>query len=482
MLKLKGGLKLRHTDKLGFQPIYDMIESPGATVEVLTVGSLKGFMFILNVLGDAYEYNAKNEKGNFTVNVRSYILKFVVISPNGDDNLDDFTGPIHGVVDTHPKATESNESIFDEAKLQMNIWENSIKRGKPEICPSVANLSIFDFQNSENLLNFFISRTNGETQDVMMYLLDQIQQHSYTIGIITMLNIDNSTTFNSYQDSSRPSQAQKDRAFAYLAAQTLRLFLRIKVLHMDLHDKNSLVVKSTQPIVRLIDFGRASKIDAKDSRGRYIKDEFFKPNEKARIDQAREDFLNELESGTLVSNEQKRAFVKRVLEYIREEDRKANGRYFGWNDPSDPDYRRYQMQFWLEDYFSLPNNVMDDTFKILSDLTVIEMGRETMHSEATINKWKKDGDIINFNGLNYGNFIVPFTDPIAASPIAASPIAASPVDSVKWDNGKLLLCAAGVCTAVVVGTKAYYKLKEWGLMGGKSKRHKRKHHNKTKRH
>ena len=124
MLKLKGGLKLRHTDKLGFQPIYDMIESPGATVEVLTVGSLKGFMFILNVLGDAYEYNAKNEKGNFTVNVRSYILKFVVISPNGDDNLDDFTGPIHGVVDTHPKATESNESIFDEAKLQMNIWEN----------------------------------------------------------------------------------------------------------------------------------------------------------------------------------------------------------------------------------------------------------------------------------------------------------------------------------------------------------------------
>jgi hypothetical protein len=316
-----------------------------------------------------------------------------------------------------------------------------------------------------------------------MYLLDQIQQNSYTIGIITMLNIDNSTTFNSYQDSSRPSQAQKDRAFAYLAAQTLRLFLRMKVLHMDLHDKNSLVVKIAQPIVRLIDFGRASKIDAKDSRGRYIRDEFLTSNEKARIDQAREVFLNELESGTLVTNEQKRAFIKRVLEYIREEDRKANGTYFGWNDPSDPDYRRYQMQFWLEDYLSLPNNVMDDTFKILSDLTIIAMGRENMHNDATIKRWKKDGDIINFDNLTYRDFIVPFAGPLAAGPLAAGPLAATatPIDSVKWGNGKLFLCAAGVCTAVVVGTKAYYTLKELGLMGGKSRRHKRKFHNKTKR-
>jgi hypothetical protein len=85
------------------------------------------------------------------------------------------------------------------------------------------------------------------------------------------------------------------------------------------------------------------------------------------------------------------------------------------------------MQFWLEDYFSLPNNVMDDTFKILSDLTVIEMGRETMHSEATINKWKKDGDIINFDNLTYRDFIVPFTGPVAAGPVAASPVAAGPV-------------------------------------------------------
>ena len=53
---------------------------------------------------------------------------------------------------------------------------------------------------------------------------------------------------------------------------------------------------------------------------------------------------------------------------------------------------------------------------------------------------------------------------------------------VKWDNGSLILCGAGICTVVVLGAKAYYKLKELGIMGGKSRRHKRKHHNKTKRH
>ena len=61
--------------------------------------------------------------------------KFVIVTDIPSRDLKDYNG-VH-------KSSESRESFFNEAKLQQYIWKESITFGRPAICPSVANLSMF---------------------------------------------------------------------------------------------------------------------------------------------------------------------------------------------------------------------------------------------------------------------------------------------------------------------------------------------------
>jgi len=84
-----GGLKLINPGKyknengefrIGFQPIYNMINSPGSELKILTYKSLKGMMFNLNVEEDYIEYNGLNENSTqFSKPITTYVLKIVII-------------------------------------------------------------------------------------------------------------------------------------------------------------------------------------------------------------------------------------------------------------------------------------------------------------------------------------------------------------------------------------------------------------------
>ena len=91
MSKQFGGLKLKNSSKTGFKTgfkaVYDMINSPSGTVNLLTYKSLKGFMFVLNVSEADSEYLTLNGT-QFTKLVTSFILKFAVITPHNDESLD----------------------------------------------------------------------------------------------------------------------------------------------------------------------------------------------------------------------------------------------------------------------------------------------------------------------------------------------------------------------------------------------------------
>jgi hypothetical protein len=142
------------------------------------------------------------------------------------------------------------------------------------------------------------------------------------------------------------------------------------------------------------------------------------------------------------------------------------------------------MRTWVDPYLAKGRSepiIFEATFdNLLVPYMTRTQGRSP--SVVTVSGWE-GRDMINLNiakGITPLDFIVSRQE-LGLPFAAAGPVAAGPVTSVKWSNGKLFLCAATVCTAVVVGTTVYSKLKEWGLMGGKSRRHKRNHHNKTKR-
>ena len=131
-----GGVKRKadDMDSPGFTRIYNMVNAANSKLDVLNTGSLKGFMSNLTVDKEDSEYlNLRGKR--FTEPVTNFILKFVILT--------DIPGRDLGYYNGKHKSSESRESFFNEAKLQQHIWKTSIAAGRPAICPSVANLSMF---------------------------------------------------------------------------------------------------------------------------------------------------------------------------------------------------------------------------------------------------------------------------------------------------------------------------------------------------
>ena len=177
MKTITGGLKLKKVGDTKFAPVFNMLNSTKAKLDLLTYSSLKGFLFVLTVEKGNAEY-ADFTGTRLIKNVTSYLLKIAVISPQNDDVLPPFKNVT--------KCTESEHSYFDEAKLQQTIWNISISTGgRTPTCPSVANFSIFDNDNSKHLLNFLICKASSpKTTEVFEYLLNKcIAVHTtYSIG------------------------------------------------------------------------------------------------------------------------------------------------------------------------------------------------------------------------------------------------------------------------------------------------------------
>jgi hypothetical protein len=159
-MKQNGGLKLKNPQKyigkIEFTPIMDMINNPSSVLDVLTYKSLKGFMITLDISPEETEYLGLDIYYKFTKPITSFILKFAVITENNDEEL-----PIYRNIN---KSSESERSFHDEAKLQQNIWRKSISGGRPEVCPPVANFSLFDNTNSNELCCEFKSKVKKNTR------------------------------------------------------------------------------------------------------------------------------------------------------------------------------------------------------------------------------------------------------------------------------------------------------------------------------
>lgn len=503
MLNLKGGVKLKPkysaSDK--FKPIIDMLQSPGANLSLLAYTSAKGFVFRLDVQPGNSAYLGYNRQRNaFTDEVLSLCLKLVVVySPDPNDpnegegepidDFDNFGFPGNGFDPQIHKSTESKQSLFDEARYQQQAWKTSIIQNGVEVCPPVCNLALLDSQGSIYFLDFLQNiqnnsqRNKARSDKTIVYLRQQIKPN-FAIGVLSMHTVVNSVDFFTFTETDDINTPKGLDMYKRLAAQTMRLFLQEKMIHCDLHTGNALVSDATTPpTCDIIDFGRVVRFTE------HEKDQFFTVAQKQPLEARYDTELANYFSIVTPSRRgpappAKAQFVEGLLNYIKSVDLDVMRRHF--RDENGRPLNRAQMRTWVDPYLAKGSRepiIFEATFdNLLVPYMTRTQGRSP--SVVTVSGWE-GRDMINLNiakGITPLDFIVSRQElGLPSRTAAAGPVASGPVTSVKWSNGKLFLCAATVCTAVVVGTNAYYKLKEWGLMGGKSRRHKRNHHNKTKR-
>ena len=370
----RGGLKLKDRQKTGFTPVYDMIEK--GTLSLLTYSSLKGFMINLEVPEEYSEYLALNKSIRFETPVTNFILKFAVITPLNDMRLDRYKNK--------SKSSESKQSFFEEAKLQQYIWKTSIAGGKPEICPPVANFSLFDNVNSRYLLDYLKGKTSRDTREVFDYLLDQVNGYNSGIGIIVMPKIENSDTLHQFVLNNDETSA--NQAYACVIAQIVKLFIIIKVIHFDLHRGNALIYWNPDSVIEsyLIDFGRASFMNDNNY-------EYLDSRKKTQCLEEGEKYFKEMFSLIHKSDAEKGEFMLKVIKYIADRDLEENGRIFNKTRP--------QMNW----YASCTDDVFQMAFDKLIEITISD---STRMGNSTITSYENNGSLIKFRDIS--EFEVPF--------------------------------------------------------------------------
>lgn len=407
-----GGLKLIHPEKPDFQPIYDMITR--GELKILTYSSLKGFIFTLTVSKTDSEYLTFGGT-KFIKPVTSFILKFAIMTPKNDTPLDDYKDRY--------KLSESNHSYIEEAQLQQQIWKSSILGNKPELCPSVANFSLFDNNNSKELLAFLQRQnTTTETQDVFTYLSTQINKsEGNEIGVIVMPNVENSTTFKDFLRKTNFNGINvdaelKNKAYAYVIAQIARLFIDIGVIHYDLHLENVLIYSAPGKTIKsvLIDFGKASDIQT---------DVTKKPKTRLQVNkrlsrlELKEQLYNKIFDLTINTPDKKNEFILETLDYIA--------------STYPPD--RHQMDWWKD--VRTNNDITTMAFDTLTQMFTNNDGGRMGLSRKRLTEYEKQGHFLNFNNKALTDFYVPFPDP---SPILepVAPTKKSPTKKSRPTSNK----------------------------------------------
>ena len=251
---MKGGLKLllsKNND--GFEPVYEMIMNDKSNIKLMTASSLSGFIFTLEVPEDVSRYaDVNSDKTGFDKIITNFVIKIVLTS-----------GRIRYMYKNKYKnklikTYETNDDFYKEAKSQQKIWMKSIENGASEICPSVANLSFLDKQNTQTLFSILANKSNNDKNmiDVLEFLNENNQNG---MGILTMKNYKNSKTMGKYLYDKNVSQKDRQHVLNYTMVKVIRLAL-LGYVHYDLHENNVLVTDDINNKSVLIDFGRVIRL------------------------------------------------------------------------------------------------------------------------------------------------------------------------------------------------------------------------------
>ena len=385
-----GGLKLELSDNkldnVGFKPIFDMLNHEHSTLKLLTASSLKGFIFILDVPEKVSRYyDLNSDKMDFTQKVTSFIIKCAIVTPtNNEVSL--------GYYEKTEKMSETPSSFYEEAKLQQFIWRESIIGGRSEICPSVANFSLFKNEQSIPLLELCLKKThkNPQSSKVFDFLLEKINKNNnFGLGMITMKNYTHSKPLSEYAFSNNPlPDNELNQILSCVIIKVIRFFL-LNYIHLDLHSNNILVTfdksKNKYDCV-IIDFGRASRLDSHIKKSKaYNKGQktyyIYNINETSKI----------LNSHTSYDKNKLVETIKKLVVMLLTIDKINNNYVYNINEP--------QMDWMTKHYTFINEHVLNDKF--ISDLyDEMSYNKNSKFTNKNIKEYTRKKSLYNLDKRN----------------------------------------------------------------------------------
>ena len=382
-------------DNHGIKPIFDMLELKNTKVTLLSATSLNGLLFKVDIGDDiaAYPYlDLLPGSQRFSVGVKSFIIKIVVVSTQARDKLDPLIFQKSNIVGDQTiigKKVVSPKSFEKETIIQDRIWIKSVSGSRPAICPSVAYATILTDDVSDQLLGKLQNKLNPNDNFyenvTISYLANAIynrQQKSYyphrKLGILLMPTIPNARTFDRFRhdnpnDPIAPEvvpEVVRD-VIAHTIAQIARMFIESKIIHLDLHVENVMVYKENEDDgykSKIIDFGRASIIDSGSP------DIYFSIEEKAAmleiVARMDTDFNKKVQN-----DKDKIIFMRHVIDYITYQEKGVYEKLF-------PGYQG-QLK-WIEEY--IDDEIMLSAFNKLLSMMLVNVDRGIGISYSTINR------------------------------------------------------------------------------------------------
>ena len=404
--------------------IRNMLNSRRSTIEMLTCGSAKGFMFEMAVDPAHSEFSNPGREQRIT----SFIVKLAVTSRQNDEELDDYV-PVNRGGTPVGKSTESEESYFQEAKIQQDVWMSTVVGNRLPISPPIVSFSLFDNENGKNFLTFLNYKVKKpKSVHTVKYLRRVLQNPNYGVGMIIMSKVLHSDTFENFLDLPRngrnlfqgvPVTDQVvSEVYATLVSKIVRLYIEVGVIHFDLHLKNALVYLNGDNSlnVYVIDYGRAS--DVKDA----TTNEYLGPGEKRPLHNKSKTLhakvLDLCHPGKRAppTTEQKVEFISDVIDPLRQLEHKKSQQLYG--NPDSYPYGRHQFD-WMEEITPMLaqmitrrtkhatqemfNGIAVMAFDNLCREITVDIERGAHLSRATLQR-----SCVNFNSRTPQEFQTPF--------------------------------------------------------------------------
>lgn len=262
---IKGGLKLKNPGIDSFDAVMNMINCSGATLNVLSYSSAYGFIFKLSIPPTAHhcvQFQGLSSKSKtFTNDIYSLVLKLSII--NDKEDIIKTRLEIDG--ESKRKSKENAQAFMNEAKIQQEIFlETIVPSGNP-ICLGIADYSYLSQTDASKLLDILIIITSRDSSSraVLQYIKTNMET-SDKLGIISMELADGYTELNELLYDH--GHTNYEHFFSLSIAEIIILFLKTKYINIDFHPKNILINENNGD-VRLIDFGRIANVKASGDSG-----------------------------------------------------------------------------------------------------------------------------------------------------------------------------------------------------------------------
>lgn len=380
-----GGVKKRFDydlRKSDYELFIEMMNSDGATFQILTDKCKNGIIFVLDVHEAASRYLTLGPTGIFNRPVTSFVVKFVITSEEGDE-------PVGS------KYTMKDETFLVEARVQQDIFIDSIVGKRQPLCPGISGFFLFDNANAIAFLTKLLLVPNVDIPEKEMIgkLLKKITASAEDdevgplgIGCIEMENIVGSQTLDEFIvgcnfDSLTQYQIN---IFATLIAQLIRLYLISKKVHLDLHGGNILINGDN---VYIIDFGLLWETTQVGNVTNPTREGSFNTEDD------REHFLeiipllsSQLSAKTPLTNDEKENIAKGIMVAFENLDKFHLKQEYPFH--FDSHGQKGQMTYWFNRIKSNPTILVAafDKFNKMHAVEDLKLSRATLNGYITENK------------------------------------------------------------------------------------------------